>query len=238
MRRFNSELGVAIRVVVATMVLTGLIYPLAMTGAAQVLFNHRANGSLVTVNGQVAGSSLIGQSFTSAKYFHGRPSATADANGNPDPYKADASTASNLGPTNPQLILHVEQNADAVRCTDGLPPGPPPTATPASAASSSPSPSAAPACTAVRQADTQIPVDAATASASGLDPDVSVSNAILQVPRVAQARGLSDEQVRSLVQEQVYDRQFGVLSERRVNVFDLNMALDRLSAGAARGATP
>jgi K+-transporting ATPase ATPase C chain len=237
MRRSLSDLGIAVRLTVVIMVLTGLVYPLVMTGAAQALFRDRANGSLVTDgSGTVVGSSLIGQSFTSDKYFHGRPSATVDSNGNPLPYNAANSSASNLGPTNPALILAVEQNADAVRCAEGLPPGPPPLVTPAPAtpasspaASATPTPTPAP-CASFSQAQQDIPVDAVTASGSGLDPDISVAYVMLQVQRVAQARKLSADAVAQLVQDQILDRQFGLLGERRVNVLDLNLALDAMSA--------
>jgi len=235
MRNYLRESAIAIRITVVIMVLTGLIYPLVMTGVAQALFHQRANGSLVTdQNGNVVGSSLIGQSFTSDKYFHGRPSATVDSNGNPLPDNAANSSASNLGPTNPALILAVEQNADAVRCAEGLPAGPPPLVTPAPSTptpsptpgpSATPAPTAAP-CASFSQPQQQIPVDAVTASGSGLDPDISVDYAMLQVQRVAQARNLSTDAVTQLVQANILDRQFGVLGERRVNVLDLNLALD------------
>jgi len=233
MRRSLSDLGIAIRLTVVMMVLTGLIYPLVMTGAAQALFHDRANGSLLKdQSGNVVGSSLIGQSFTSDKYFHGRPSATVDSNGNPLPYNAANSSASNLGPTNPVLILAVEQNADSVRCAEGLPAGPPPLVTPGPAptpaASATPTPTPAP-CARFSQSEPNIPVDAVTASGSGLDPDISVDYAMLQVQRVAQARNLSTDQVGQLVQDHILDRQFGLLGERRVNVLDLNLALDALS---------
>jgi potassium-transporting ATPase KdpC subunit len=191
----------------------------------------------VTRNGQVVGSSLIGQEFTSDKYFHGRPSATVDANGNPLPYNAANSSASNLGPTNPAEILAVEQNADAVRCSEGLPPGPPdivtPTPSPTPGASPTPTPTGTPTpsptpCPPASQPQQQIPVDAVTASGSGLDPDISVAYAELQVPRVAKARGLPEQQVEQLVQQHTTDRQFGVLGENGVDVFELNLALDKL----------
>jgi len=227
-----NDLGIAIRLTVVMMILTGLIYPLVMTGAAQALFHDRANGSLLKdQSGNVVGSSLIGQSFTSDKYFHGRPSATVDSNGNPLPDNAANSSASNLGPTNPALILAVEQNADAVRCAEGLPAGPPPLVTPApatTAASATPAPTPAP-CARFSQPQQDIPVDAVTASGSGLDPDISVDYAMLQVQRVAAARNLSTDQVRQLVQDHILDRQFGLLGERRVNVLDLNLALDAMS---------
>ena len=235
MRRYLPEMGIAIRITVVIMVLTGLIYPLVMTGIAQALFHDRANGSLITdKDGNVIGSSLIGQNFTSDKYFHGRPSVTVDANGTPSPYNAANSTASNLGPTNPALILAVEQNADAVRCSEGLPPGPPPIVTPAPAATPAPGATPTPAataapCSSVKQSDTQIPVDAVTTTGSGLDPDISVAYAMLQVARVAQTRNLPQDQVQQLVQDNIFDRQLGILGERRVNVLDLNLALDALS---------
>ena len=230
MRRYLPELGIAVRITIVMMVLTGLIYPLVVTGVAQAIFHDRANGSILSKNGQAVGSSLIGQQFTSPGYFHGRPSSTVDANGTPAPYNADNSSASNLGPTNPQLIAQVQANADAVRCDDGLPPGPPPVVP---AAPSTPAPDATPAaCAPVTQSSVaQVPVDAVTNSGSGLDPDISVAYALLQVPRVAQARGLPQDQVQSLVQDHILDRQFGVLGERRVNVLDLNLALDNLGGG-------
>ena len=240
MKRFLPELGIAIRITIVVMVVTGIIYPLVVTGVAQGLFHDRANGSLVKQNGQVVGSSLIGQQFTSDKYFHGRPSATLDANGTPEPYNAANSSASNLGPTNPALLLAVQGNADAVRCSEGLPPGPPPLVPPAPsaspaptttpAASSTPAPTPAP-CAPVTLADQQIPADAVTASGSGLDPDISVAYAELQVQRVAKARNVQQDQVEQLVQDHILDRQFGVLGERRVNVLDLNLALDKLAPG-------
>jgi potassium-transporting ATPase KdpC subunit len=238
MRRFIPELGIAIRLTIVIMVVTGLIYPLVMTGIAQGVFHDRAEGSLVhDSGGNVIGSSLIGQSFTSDKYFHSRPSATTDANGTPQPYNAANSSASNLGPTNPVLIANVQQYSDAVRCTEGLPPGPPPIVTPtpapspASAASPTPpTPTSVP-CSTAKQPQQDIPVDAVTTSGSGLDPDISVDYALLQVARVAQARHLTTDQVQQLVQNHTFDRQFGILGERRVNVLDLNIALDALGGG-------
>lgn len=240
MRRYLPELGIAVRLTIVVMIVTGLIYPLMVTGVAQALFHDRAEGSLIKQNGQVVGSSLIGQSWTSDKYFHGRPSATLDSNGTPAPYNAASSSASNLGPTNPALILAVERNADAVRCLEGLPPGPPPLITPAPDASAA-APSATPAaeaspaatpapCAPVAQPNvSQVPDDAVTNSGSGLDPDISVDYATLQVARVAKARNLLPQIVQQLVNDHILDRQFGVLGERRVNVLDLNHALDKLS---------
>lgn len=222
MRRLVTQSGVAVRLTVVVMLVTGIIYPLAMTGAAQALFHDRANGSLVRRDGQVIGSSLIGQNFTAAKYFHGRPSSTTDANGTPQPYNAASSAASNLGPTNPALIRSVEQNADAVRCAEGLPAGPTPLVPATPASMDTP-------CAPVTQNISQVPVDAVASSASGLDPDISVAYAMLQVHRVAQARNLQDGAVQKLVEDQTADRQFGVLGERRLNVLELNLALDRLN---------
>ena len=170
--------------------ITGLAYPLAVTGVAQVLFPHQANGSLIVKDGQVAGSELIGQPFDDPRYFWGRPSATV-----PFPYNAAASAGSNLGPSNPALIEAVRVRVAALRAAD---PG-----------NSQP-----------------IPVDLVTASASGLDPDISVAAAQYQVPRVARERGLPQEEVEALVRRFTTGRQIGVLGEPRVNVLNLNLALD------------
>src|SRR5580700_966448 len=240
MRRYLPDFGIAIRITVVFIVIMGLIYPLVMTGIAQAIFNNKANGSLVTdKNGNVVGSALIGQNFTSDKYFHGRPSATLDSNGTPSPYNASNSSASNLGPTNPALILAVEQNADAVRQSECLPPGPAPLVTPTPTDTPTPGSSPTPAATgtptatatpcATTQAVQQIPVDAVTASGSGLDPDISVDYAMLQVARVARARGISEDSLRQFVQSRIEERDLGLLGERRVNVLQLNLALD--SAG-------
>lgn len=173
-------------------VLTGLIYPLVITGAAQLIFPRQANGSLITQDGQSVGSQLIGQPFDDPKYFWGRLSATS-----PYPYNASASSGSNLGPTNPALIVEVQARVQALQTAD---PG-----------------------------NTQpIPVDLVTSSGSGLDPDISVAAALFQVKRVAQARGLSESQVRVLVQDHTQNRQFFMLGEARVNVLVLNLALDQL----------
>jgi len=171
-------------------ILTGLIYPVTVTGLAQWLFPHQANGSLIEQNGQVVGSELIGQSFTSPQYFWGRPSATA-----PFPYNAAASSGSNLGPTNPSLEHLVQQRIAALQAAD---PG-----------NQSP-----------------IPVDLVTASASGLDPHISIAAALYQVPRVARVRGLSKKQVLALVNQHTEGREWGFLGEPRVNVLKLNQALD------------
>jgi potassium-transporting ATPase KdpC subunit len=179
-------------------VITGAIYPLAVTGIAQVVFPSQANGSLVVQNGQAVGSRLIGQSFDAPHYFWGRLSATGTFPYNA--YNADnltASSGSNLGPLNPALIEAAQARIDALRAAD------PENAAP-------------------------IPVDLVTASASGLDPDISVAAALYQLPRVARERGLTEDQLRALVDEHTTGRQLGVLGEPRVNVLALNLALDAL----------
>ena len=171
-------------------VITGVLYPLAATGLAQLIFPRQANGSLIVKDGKPVGSVLIGQSFTDPKYFWGRPSATT-----PNAYNASASTGSNLGPTNPALTDAVKQRIAALRAAD---PG-----------------NTAP-----------VPVDLVTASGSGLDPEISPAAAQYQLARVAKARGLSTSQVQALVNEYTRGRQLGVFGEPRVNVLQLNLALD------------
>jgi K+-transporting ATPase ATPase C chain len=175
--------------------LVGVAYPLAVSGAADILFPHRAAGSLVERNGQVVGSSLLGQNFSDPQYFWPRPSA-AGADG----YDGLASAASNLGPSNPKLLETVTQRIADYRTANGLGP------------------------------DEAVPVDAVTASASGLDPDISVANARLQAKRVAEARGLDPATVRLLVDSHTNPRSWGVLGEDTVNVLHLNLALDRLGS--------
>lgn len=170
--------------------ITGVLYPLAATGLAQLIFPGQANGSLIVKNGRPVGSALIGQSFTEPKYFWGRPSATA-----PNPYNASASSGSNLGPSNPALIEAVKQRIASLRAAD---PG-----------------NGAP-----------VPVDLVTASGSGLDPEISPAAAQYQLARVARARGLSPARVQMLVDACTRGRQFGLLGEPRVNVLQLNLALD------------
>ena len=175
-----------------------------MTGIAQILFPNQAQGSLIERDGHVIGSALIGQDFTSEKYFHGRPSATTAADPNdstktvPAPYNAANSGGSNLGPSNKALIDRVQ--ADLGKLKEENPSAP-------------------------------VPADLVTTSASGLDPDISVEAAYFQVPRVAKARNLAENRVRQLVSDHVEDRSLGLLGEPRVNVLLLNLALDRLSAG-------
>jgi potassium-transporting ATPase KdpC subunit len=178
--------------------ITGIAYPLAVTGTAQVVFPKQANGSLLERDGHVVGSRLIGQPFDDARCFWGRPSATA-----PSPYNASASTGSNLGPTNPALLTAVRERVAALR-------------------------SAHP-----EQASVPIPVDLVTASGSGLDPHLSPAAALYQVHRVAAARGLAEDRVRTLVLDHIEGRSLGLLGEPRVNVVLLNVALDQLTRGGA-----
>jgi K+-transporting ATPase ATPase C chain len=171
-------------------VLTGVLYPLTVTGLAQAIFPFQTNGSLIRQGDRVLGSALIGQPFDDPKYFWGRPSATA-----PFPYNAAASAGSNLGPSNPALAAAMQARIAALQAAD---PG-----------------NAQP-----------VPVDLVTASASGLDPHISVAAALYQAPRVARARGLDEIALRQLVLNRVEDRQFSLLGEPRVNVLLLNLALD------------
>ena len=182
----------AVTLFILLSIITGLIYPLLVTGIGQALFPQQAAGSLIERDGKLVGSRLIGQPFTDPKYFWGRPSATG-----PYPYNAAASGGSNLGPLNPALKEAVESRVKALRIAD---PG-----------------NAAP-----------VPVDLATASASGLDPHISPAAAEYQVMRVARARGLAPETVRNLVTQQTENRQWGIFGEPRVNVLELNLALDPL----------
>jgi len=190
----GKQLYTAVAMTVALTVLTGLVYPFAVTGIAQLLFPFQAHGSLIrSPDGAVVGSALIGQSFAKPEYFHPRPSAAGDKG-----YDASASGGSNLGPTNQKLVDAVKERVAAYRQENGL------------------------------ADDAPVPVDAVTASASGLDPDISPANAALQVKRVAGARRLPEERVRQLVAENTEARAFGLLGEPRVNVLRLNLALDAL----------
>jgi K+-transporting ATPase ATPase C chain len=197
-----SELLRSLRLTLVMAAVTGLVYPLAITGVAQVGFNSQANGGLVTKNGQVVGSTLIGQEFTSDGYFHGRPSATVNAStGRPQPYAADNSGGSNFGPSNQALIDRVKKDVQSVRQQNGL------------------------------AADAQVPADLVTTDFSGLDPDISEASALLQVNRVARARGLDAGRVHDLVERHVQGRVLWIFGEPHVNVLDVNMALDSGGAG-------
>lgn len=187
----TKQLFPALRAMVLLTVVTGLIYPLVVTGLCQILFRQQANGSLVSVNGQVVGSALLGQNFAKPEYFHPRPSAAGS-----DGYDATASGGSNYGPTNQKLYDRVKASADQYRKENPSFKSP-------------------------------IPSDALTASASGLDPDISVANAEAQLARVAQARGVSPNQIGQVVNSVVQGRDLGFLGEPRVNVLALNLKLDR-----------
>jgi len=183
---------------VALTVITGIIYPLAVTGIARGVFPHKAGGSVIVQNGKAVGSSLIGQPFSDPKYFWSRPSATS-----PEPYNGAASSGSNLGPTNPVLLKAVQERIAALRAAD---PG-----------------------------NTRpVPVDLVTASGSGLDPDISPAAAYYQAARVARTRGLTLEQVDGLIARFTSGRWLGVLGDPRVNVVQLNLALDSLAGSSTK----
>src|SRR5687768_2549251 len=187
----KEQLKPAVMMFLILTAITGLVYPLAVTGLAQLLFPHQANGSLIVRDGKTIGSELIGQYFDAPEYFWGRPSATS-----PFPYNAAASSGSNLGPTNPTLAEAVHVRIAALRVAD---PG----------------------------NEAPIPVDLVTASGSGLDPHISPASAAYQVGRVARARGLSEATVRQVVTQHTEGRTLGLLGEPRVNVLQVNLALDR-----------
>ncbi|MGD0757302.1 MAG: potassium-transporting ATPase subunit KdpC [Candidatus Sulfotelmatobacter sp.] len=183
----KKNLITAILMTLATTVLLGIIYPLVVTGLAQLLFRQKANGQLIEANGKLVGSKIIGQAFTGPAYFHSRPSVAGYG------YQADNSNGTQLGPTNHQLTDRVKADAASLQSEN---------------------------------ANTPVPIDLVTTSASGLDPDITPAAAAFQVPRVAKARGISEDQLRSLVAQHTQGRQFGFLGEARVNVLMLNLELD------------
>jgi potassium-transporting ATPase KdpC subunit len=197
------EIRPAIVLVIALMLITGVAYPFAITGIAQIIFPDKAQGSLVERDGKVIGSILIGQEFTDEGYFHGRPSATTAPDPNdstktvPAPYNAANSGGSNLGPTNKSLIERVQGDIEKLK---------------------------------QENSSAQVPADLVTTSASGLDPDISPQAALFQAPRVAKARNLPENRVRQLVDENTTGRFAGLFGEPRVNVLQLNLALDRVAA--------
>jgi potassium-transporting ATPase KdpC subunit len=198
-----KEIRPAIVFVVALTAITGLLYPFVMTGIAGVVFPYQAQGSLIERDGKVVGSALIGQDFTSAGYFHGRPSATVAPDPNdstktvPAPYNAANSGGSNLGPTNKALIDRVQGDVEKLQ---------------------------------QENPSTQVPIDLVTTSGSGLDPNISPAAALFQVPRVANARNMPEDRVRQVVDEHVEGRTLGFLGEPRINLLALNLALDRAAA--------
>ena len=224
----------AIAMTILFTIITGFLYPGLITGIAQVVFPYQANGSLHTVNGKVIGSDLIGQYWTSTKYFHGRPSATTDpASGSPAPYAANNSSASNIGPTNGQLI---NGNGSQVTIAAGTPV--PAGATPVAGQKNTYSipgtyQGVKNYADQFRQENglapnTPLPSDIVTASGSGLDPDISVAAALLQVQRIATARGISADTVQNLVNSNIHGRFLGIFGEPYIDVLELNVALDGL----------
>jgi len=202
-RSLPTELLRALRLTLVVAVVTGLIYPLAITGISQVVFHDQANGSLIAKNGQLVGSKLIGQNFTDPKYFFGRPSATnniSDATKS-DPYNAQNSAGSNLAPSNKVLIDRVSKAVDQIRKENNLP------------------------------ANSLVPVDLVTTDFSGFDPDITEAGALTQVNHVATARNLNPATVRALVEKYLQGRMLGVFGEPHVNVLALNLALDNGEAG-------
>ena len=187
-----AELKPALLITIVFTVLTGILYPLAVTGVAQLVFPHQANGSIVSAHGKEVGSSLIAQNFTKSEYFHPRPSAAGDKG-----YDPTSSGASNLGPTSKALNDRVKEDVDKLKAENPSEP---------------------------------VPVDLVTTSGSGLDPDISPEAALFQVPRVAKARNMPEDRVRELVTENTAGRLAGLFGEPRVNVLELNLALDRAAS--------
>jgi potassium-transporting ATPase KdpC subunit len=187
----KRNLITAVLMTIATTVLLGVVYPLVVTAMAQVLFHDKANGELITQNGTVIGSRIIGQAFVSDRYFHSRPSAAGNG------YDAANSGATNFGPTNQKLIDRVKTDTATLHSENP---------------------------------DQPVPADLVTTSASGLDPDITPAAALFQVPRIARVRGLSEDRIRSLVQAHIEKRTWGFLGEPRVNVLELNLALDQTTA--------
>jgi K+-transporting ATPase ATPase C chain len=184
----KKNLITAILMTLATTVLLGIIYPLVVTGLAQVLFPGKANGQLIEANGRLVGSKIIGQAFSGPAYFHSRPSAAGYG------YQADNSNGTQLGPTNRQLIDRVKADAASLQAENPNMP---------------------------------VPIDLVTTSASGLDPDITPAAAAFQIPRVAKARGITEDGLNQIVAQHTQGRQFGFLGEARVNVFELNLDLDK-----------
>ena len=203
LRSLPTALLRSLRLTLVIAVVTGVIYPLVITGISQVVFHEQANGSLIVKNGQLVGSKLIGQNFTDPRYFFGRPSATNNASDatKSDPYNAQNSAGSNLAPSNQALIDRVSKAVEQIRKENNLPAGSP------------------------------VPVDLVTTDFSGFDPDITEAGALTQVNHVATARNLDPARVRALVEKYVQGRVLGVFGEPHVNVLALNMALDNGEAG-------
>jgi K+-transporting ATPase ATPase C chain len=191
MNKITDDLKTAMLLFIAFSLLTGLIYPLLMTGIIQIAMPEQASGSLIVMNGKVVGSELIGQNFTSPGYFHGRPSAVN--------YAGDGSGASNFGPTNAKLMEQVSRRISEVRRENNL------------------------------SSNATVPSELVLTSGSGLDSHISMEGAMLQVPRVAVARGIPESEVKVLVYQHIESAQFGIMGQERVNVLNLNLALDKLN---------
>ena len=191
MNKITDDLKTAMLLFIAFSLLTGLIYPLLMTGIIQIALPEQASGSLIVMNGKIVGSELIGQKFTSQGYLHGRPSAVN--------YAGNGSGASNFGPTNKNLMEQVSQRISEVRAENNL------------------------------SSNATVPGELVLTSGSGLDPHINVEGAMLQVPRVANARGIPESEVKVLVYQHIEPAQFGIMGQERVNVLNLNLALNELN---------